>query len=63
MAQLLAPLDTILTQLHIHETHEQEFLDSFRLMAVPPPSAPPCPPGEEFELHFIGELELPGCKS
>ena len=29
-------------------------------MAVPPPSAPPCPPGEEFELHFIGELELLG---
>lgn len=23
-------------------------------------SAPPCPPGDEFELHFIGELELPG---
>ncbi|CAE7945752.1 B9D2 [Symbiodinium necroappetens] len=30
-------------------------------MAVPPPSAPPCPPGEEFELHFIGELEF-GCE-
>jgi len=29
---------------------------------VPPaPPAPPCAPGDEFELHFIGELELPGC--
>ncbi|CAE7689126.1 b9d2 [Symbiodinium pilosum] len=33
-------------------------------MAVQPPTAPalspapPCPPGEEFELHFIGELEF-----
>ena len=29
---------------------------------VPPaPPAPPCAPEDEFELHFMGELELPGC--
>lgn len=25
--------------------------------APPRPPAPPCAPGDEFELHFIGELE------
>lgn len=24
------------------------------------PPAPACAPGDEFELHFIGELESPG---
>ena len=24
---------------------------------APKPRAPPCAPGDEFELHFIGELE------